>query len=932
MKVQYGRMLAMAGLVLALVAGAHAQQAQPEVKEVKVSATQFTRGAPLPAWVEPYGSVPPSTDRSPLVALLADSQLLAAQQPAFFVHRLWRINANSALNEVTQLTQIDFNPAYHAVKLHTLKVHRNGSSIDKLAGASITFLQRETGLEQGVYSGEVLANILMDDLRVGDVLEFAYTREGANPVLGGRFVEYSSWDQAHPTEVRRITLKHPATHKVQWRLLGDAARNAPAPQESAQGGMRKLRWEGRSLPRTDAEQNTPEDFVAYGTLQFSDFQSWAEVSQWGEQLFRVEATDSPEIAAQVARLQALPTRQERVAAALRWVQGEIRYLSLSLGESSHRPAQPAVTVQRRWGDCKDKSLLLVHLLRSLGIPAQPVLVSSRTLKNQSKLLPTPFVFDHVIVRAEVDGQEYFLDATRDPQPSRLDTMGQVWEGAQVLVMRQGTDGFHTIKSRDFEALSRNELSEKISIPKLDGEGSIAVRHTWSGSAAEYRRQLFAQVPQDVLRKALLEPYEERFPGVSYAEFPRLEDDAAANVLTLVMALKVPQPATASGNAWAVRLRAPNLVGLLKMPPSATRSQPFALPGPVHNKYALEVEFPPEVSKVADPLQRVVRDESFELVSNLAFRGNRATANMQLRLLTDRVEPARTAAYMAAVRRTAELPGAIFVDRADVKAASLLKGAPTLQQSIALRLQDRVEKVSRAIESGRLEGEDLAEARCDKAEALLDMGKAEDGLKEASLAVKQAPNSWRTHGCRAHAYFANGDFARAVADYTRAISLGASDPDIYYSRGRARFYAGQLQQAADDFAKSGLERKGTDEQDSVLYSELWRVWTQKRLGIQPSPAQARLAAADPRGEWPRAALAMLHGQMSVQDMLSTLDAKKGDERELALAEAYFYAGQWYMLQGDKATAADYFRKTREKGITMYVEHVGAGFELRALGTR
>jgi lipoprotein NlpI len=92
----------------------------------------------------------------------------------------------------------------------------------------------------------------------------------------------------------------------------------------------------------------------------------------------------------------------------------------------------------------------------------------------------------------------------------------------------------------------------------------------------------------------------------------------------------------------------------------------------------------------------------------------------------------------------------------------------------------------------------------------------------------------------------------------------------------------------------------------------------------------LASANPLGDWPRPALAMLHGLLPVQDVLKQLDAKQGDDREMALAEAYFYIGQYHLLHGDKDKAVTYFRKTRDQGITLYMEHVCAGKELQQLG--
>jgi lipoprotein NlpI len=65
------------------------------------------------------------------------------------------------------------------------------------------------------------------------------------------------------------------------------------------------------------------------------------------------------------------------------------------------------------------------------------------------------------------------------------------------------------------------------------------------------------------------------------------------------------------------------------------------------------------------------------------------------------------------------------------------------------------------------------------------------------------------------------------------------------------------------------------------------------------------------------------------MLQELEHMKGDEREMALTEAWFYIGQNHLAEKRSAAARDAFVKAREKGVVVYIEHAAAGFELRQL---
>ncbi len=63
------------------------------------------------------------------------------------------------------------------------------------------------------------------------------------------------------------------------------------------------------------------------------------------------------------------TTEEKILAALQFVQDKIRYLGMEMGIHAFAPHPRRRFSQRRYGDCKDKSLLLQYLLHKMNIPS-----------------------------------------------------------------------------------------------------------------------------------------------------------------------------------------------------------------------------------------------------------------------------------------------------------------------------------------------------------------------------------------------------------------------------------------------------------------------------------------------------------------------------------------------------------------------------------
>ena len=178
--------------------------------------------------------------------------------------------------------------------------------------------------------------------------------------------------------------------------------------ETASGFRLTGAWDRTPIrPRLAASSEVePMLYLAWNTPD-----SWDGVARWYRELIAGLPRGSASLDAQAGELLAgLPTADDRAAARraqlealVDFVRRKVRYVAVEVGIGGYRPTPSPETLERKWGDCKDKSFLLIDLLKKAGIEAHPALIR---LDDDGRIrddFPSPFGFNHLIAAVKVDG-------------------------------------------------------------------------------------------------------------------------------------------------------------------------------------------------------------------------------------------------------------------------------------------------------------------------------------------------------------------------------------------------------------------------------------------------------------------------------------------------------------------------------------------------
>ena len=300
-----------------------------------------------PSWATPSPSIEDAAAESsaPMSYRVIDEQYqLNATSETHYYHIVRVINQSAGLDTGSRI-EIQFDPSFQMLILHHLELVRAGKRLNRL-DRKYPLLRRETQLERQIYDGRETLSIVLDDVRAGDEIDYAYSIRGSNPVFGNKFVAVVGLGNIlGPETLHQVRLLASPSREIHYAMVHGNLQ----PKIQIVGGLREMVFRKDHIPRVDFEPGMSYSALIDMWLQLSEFTDWGEVARWGTPLFPRDAQGSLlDQETDVIKAQA-GTVPERVLATLEFVQKEIRYFGTEIGPYTQRPIARNGPGETLWG-------------------------------------------------------------------------------------------------------------------------------------------------------------------------------------------------------------------------------------------------------------------------------------------------------------------------------------------------------------------------------------------------------------------------------------------------------------------------------------------------------------------------------------------------------------------------------------------------------
>jgi hypothetical protein len=340
-----------------------------------------------------------------------------------------------------------------------------------------------------------------------------------------------------------------------------------------------FRWELKDMPALDLRdlRSGPEweALAARMSVQWGDAavegkdNQWRAIGQWNTTLEANRPDPSPEITAQTQSLIAgAPDFYTKLSRITEYIQKNIRYFIVSRGIGGEQANHAADIFRNRYGDCKDKTTLLISMLQVAGVHALYLHVDDRRGVIDPEV---PSVYgDHMITAIEVPA---------DVQDQRLKAIVKAKDGKRYLIFdptneRTPVGNLPSYEQGSYGFLCAGPASQIIALPVLDpdangteqkGSFTLLADGTLTGSVdtshfgpAGANLREFLKYTDDKERREYWEKIvAETLPGVTLDAFEFVQPDALDKPLEFHYKVTAHQYSHQAGQLLLVR---PRVVG------------------------------------------------------------------------------------------------------------------------------------------------------------------------------------------------------------------------------------------------------------------------------------------------------------------------------------------------------------------------------------
>ena len=572
------------------------------------------------------------------------------------------------------------------------------------------------------------------------------------------------------TPLRYVTRLLPAVRpREETYAAGAAATGAAEPG----GPWRRLTFDYRDLTPDDAaEPGLPPEVPRSPYLAFSTGRSWSEVARRYSEIVdqAIRGADlSPLIRAAGGPGPSQLETMNRLLGRL----GEIRYTGVELGQGGIVPRTPAETLRRKFGDCKDKAVLLIAALRALDIPAYAALLNAGDDEQDvEQELPGFGGFNHAIVVVPGTPSIWIDPTDRFARAGELPTDDQ---GRLALIASPTA----TALTRTPEAeAAENRVVKTLEFFLADlGTARAVETDEYSGAVERDLRAFYLSEDPEALRDAVSDYMRKTYLAKDLGAYDHGNPLDLAHPFRLHFEARETKRAVTNEKGAAVAIQLSALLDQLpeeltsqdRDKPAQARLADYYFSRPITAEAVYRIAPPPGFAPQPLPANRVRHLGTATLAEDYAAgAGGQVTVTLRLESGKRRIKPGEFDQLRNAVREIAAARP-VMVQFAQVGEADLAAGR--IREAIAEFQREAAAAPAKALPHCRL------------ARALLAGGMGEAARREAERATRLEPRSaaaQRTlawvlqHDALGRRFGAGFDRAGAIAAYRRAKELDAED--------------------------------------------------------------------------------------------------------------------------------------------------------------
>lgn len=328
----------------------------------------------------------------------------------------------------------------------------------------------------------------------GCIIEYAYEIENLKPVLSFDYYDIFFCRNIFPIENDTLEIVIPSGLELKYKNY----QTTITPQIISDGNKRRYLFNNSKQKEIIPESRMPSiyDSDIFPQISFWTLNSWDIISRWYIDIIKEQMQPDNELENFTKNLIAgKNTDEEKINAIFNFVSQNIRYVAVLLGPHTHIPHRAYEIFQKRYGDCKDKTVLLLTMLKIAGIEAKPALVPANG-KYFDETMPSLNAFNHIIAVIPSSKKYFWLDSTNET--AAFDSTPFLIPTKVFMINPDGSYRF--IKTPDLDN-KKDYYSVDIKYD-INNEGNAVIdfAQTYFGKAAESVRYSFKYAPPEQRKK------------------------------------------------------------------------------------------------------------------------------------------------------------------------------------------------------------------------------------------------------------------------------------------------------------------------------------------------------------------------------------------------------------------------------------------------